>query len=383
MLKLSRIQKRKFYEDGYIILENIVPDKLIENALKVVKNKNFISDKNGNRKKVAESQIKNLKDDLPDYFSKNTKLCDLINKTNAKLILKELIGEYDPPTACHPAIQVKKKKLINHFTSNGYLEKDVPFNGSILHIDGILTIHLPQKRFTGDNKDIYKEFLSYGPKGYIGITPEVVGHNFVPLFQDPQMTLGIGSFTALVFFALTDQLEPGFGQTAVLPGAHHDMMKFLNFQKDFNNHVGIEGEGWPRLDYKASNGCGINYLPEYVYKKYTDNSSIQTNNHKKWPEPTTVNLKKGDMCIINYLLPHTRTNNINGIEDRINVFFRLRNKNRQPNIILNGVSDSPDRGFCGTWINYEDGNDPWEKSKYAMCNIWEEFEGINPSELIL
>ena len=50
MLKLSRIQKRKFYEDGYIILENIVPDKLIENALKVVKNKNFISDKNGHRK---------------------------------------------------------------------------------------------------------------------------------------------------------------------------------------------------------------------------------------------------------------------------------------------------------------------------------------------
>ena len=148
------------------------------------------------------------------------------------------------------------------------------------------------------------------------------------------------------------------------------------------DHVGIEGEGWPRLDYKASNGCGINYLPEYVNKKYTDNSSIQTNNHKKWPEPTTVNLKKGDMCIINYLLPHTRTNNINGIEDRINVFFRLRNKKRQPNIILNGVSDSPDRGFCGTWINYEDGNDPWEKSKYAMCNIWEEFEGINPSELI-
>ena len=46
------------------------------------------------------------------YFSKNTNLCDLINKTNAKLILDELIGEYDPPTACHPAIQVKKKKLM-------------------------------------------------------------------------------------------------------------------------------------------------------------------------------------------------------------------------------------------------------------------------------
>ena len=53
MLKLSRKQKIKFYEDGYIILENIVPDKIIENALKVVKNKNFITDKNGNRKKVA------------------------------------------------------------------------------------------------------------------------------------------------------------------------------------------------------------------------------------------------------------------------------------------------------------------------------------------
>lgn len=306
---------------------------------------------------------------------------NLVNKTDAKPILKDLIGDYDDPTASHPAIQVKNYKLCDNFTSSGFLEKDVPFNGSILHIDGILTIHLPNKVFKGKKYDIYKEFLSYGPKGYIGINPEVVGHNFVPLFQDPEMTLGIGSFTALVFFALTDQLESGYGQTAVLPGAHHDMMDFLNYQKDYNNHIGIEGEGWTRLDYAASNGCGINYLPEYIYKKYTDNSSFQTPNGKKWPEPKPVNLKKGDMCIMNYLLPHTRTNNINGIEDRINIFFRLRNKKRQPNIILSGVSDSPDRDFSGKWIKYENGNNPWERSKYAICNIWEEFDGIYSLEM--
>ena len=50
-------------------------------------------------------------------------------------------------------------------------------------------------KVVGNKKDIYKEFLSYGPKGYIGINSDVIGHNYVPLFQDPEMTLGIGCFS--------------------------------------------------------------------------------------------------------------------------------------------------------------------------------------------
>ena len=41
-----------------------------------------------------------------------------------------------------------------------------------------------------------------------------------------------------------------------------------------------------------------------------------------------------------------------------------------------GVSDHPDRGQRGEWLEYEEGNDPWERSKQAMCNMWEEWEGM-------
>ena len=30
----------------------------------------------------------------------------------------------------------------------------------------------------------------------------------------------------------------------------------------------------------------------------------------------------------------------------------------------------------GEWLEYEEGNNPWERSKHAMCNMWDEWEGM-------
>ena len=30
----------------------------------------------------------------------------------------------------------------------------------------------------------------------------------------------------------------------------------------------------------------------------------------------------------------------------------------------------------GEWLEFEDGNDPWERSKNAMCNMRAEWEGM-------
>ena len=30
----------------------------------------------------------------------------------------------------------------------------------------------------------------------------------------------------------------------------------------------------------------------------------------------------------------------------------------------------------GEWLDFEEGNDPWQRSKYAMCNLWHEWEGM-------
>ncbi len=30
----------------------------------------------------------------------------------------------------------------------------------------------------------------------------------------------------------------------------------------------------------------------------------------------------------------------------------------------------------GEWLEYEEGNNPWERSKHHLCNMWDEWEGM-------
>ena len=192
------------------------------------------------------------------------------------------------------------------------------------------------------------------------------------------MTLSLGSFTAFAFVALNDQTVAGCGQTAVIPGAHHATEKFFRWQYETNGRLGPEGPGWPRLNYDAPNGCGMNYLPDEVWNAFVDETSDATADGRRWPRPTQVLMEAGDACITMYNIPHSATRNENGTESRKNIIFRIRNKRRQPDIVADqtGVTDHPDRAFNGGWLEFEEGNDPWERSKQAMCHMWDEWEGM-------
>ena len=101
-----------------------------------------------------------------------------------------------------------------------------------------------------------------------GRSCEVVGENGgVPLFNDPDCQLGIGSFTAFVFACLNDQTKEGCGQTSLLRGAHHSAERFYRMQADLGGIIGIEGPGWPRINSAADNGLGLNYLPDPIYRE--------------------------------------------------------------------------------------------------------------------
>ncbi|MDP6268704.1 MAG: hypothetical protein QGF47_13720, partial [Arenicellales bacterium] len=162
----------------------------------------------------------------------------------------------------------------------------------------------------------------------------------------------------------------------VIPGGHHALAKFFQKQRDINNCIGPEGPGWPRLDHEAPNRCGLVYLPEEVKNQFLDETSECTPDGKRWPRPTQVLMAAGDACIAVYQIPHSGSRNENGSESRKNIIFRFRNKKRQPDKIVNGVTDHADRGQMGEWLDYEEGNDPWERSKYAMCNMWHEWDGM-------
>ena len=340
------------YHDGYIVLKNAVSEEQADAALT----------------RISEAK-------KGEHIGGEKVILDLINASSITPILNEVMGEFDPPIACQVGV-IPVTKPGDRFTNLGYRDKDLPYYGAGTHMDGSITIAAPQEVQEGTPEEIYARHFASGPKGDLGRSPEVMGHNMVPMFEDPAMTLGLGSFTAFAFICLNDQTGEGRGQTAVLRGAHHAMEKFFRMQYETNGHLGPEGPEWPRLNYDCPNRCGMIYVPQSVQDQFIDETSESTPDGKKWPRPTQVLMDKGDACITLYHIPHSGTRNEHGTEPRKNMIFRIRNKNRQPNVMVNGISDHPDRGQRGEWLEFEEGNDPWERSKYAMCNMWDEWQGM-------
>ncbi len=345
-------QKRRLYHDGYLILKNVVSRELVAAALGRIK---------------AAQKGENLWEDPA--------LTGLLNESSLTPILNELVGEFDPPTRCQIGIR-KVSKPGDHFTQVGYREKDEPYYAAEMHVDGSCTIGIPQQVQTGSPRAVYQNWIASGPKGDIGRSADVMGSNMVPLFMDPSMTLGLGDFTTLVFICLNDQTREGCGQTSLLPGVHHEMEKFFRWQYEQNGHVGIEGPGWPRLRHDVPSGIGQVYLPDAVVDKLVDDASFTTDDGRKWPKPIQVLMEPGDACLAMFHTPHSGSRNEHGSESRKSIIFRVRNKKRQPGQVVNGVSDHPDRGQFGEWLDFEPGDDPWRRSKHALCNMWEEWEGM-------
>ena len=347
--ELTLEQKRTLYQDGYVIVRNAVPEHLVASA----------------KRRIEGGE---------GLLSKATEMTDLVNKSSVTPILHEAMGYFDPPIAAQVGVRPVTEPG-NHFNNLGYRERDMPYYAAESHVDGSMTIRIPQEVQDGTPDEIYRRYIASGPKGDLGRSPEVIGHNMVPMFEDPDMTLGLGSFTAFVFVCLNDQTVEGRGQTALLRGAHHAVEGFFRWQRDTSNHLGVEGPGWPRLDYTVPNRCGLIYLPEAVREQFIDEDSECTPDGRRWPRPTQILMEPGDACITVYQIPHSGTRN-EGTEPRQSIIFRIRNKKRQPNVLVNGITDHPDRGQRGEWLKFENGNDPWQRSKYAMCNMWHEWDGM-------
>ena len=288
------------------------------------------------------------------------------------------MGEFDPITRTHVGV-IKRSDPGDHFTPLGYREKDLPYFGHGLHAEGLFTGSVPQQREEGSDSEKYRRMISSGPRGDIGRSADVVGVNTDPLFQDPEMTNSVGSFTTFCIIPLNEQVEEGCGQTAVVPGGHHVLEQFFRWQLNVSGKIGPEGPGWPRFDYKVPNGIGHVYLPDAVQEKLIELTGERPESSfdgRPWPKPTPINMEPGDAAITIFQMPHTGTRNQFGTESRKNMIYRIRNKSRQPNHLVTGVSDHPDRGHWGEWLEYEEGNDPWERFKTALTNTWNWWEGM-------
>ncbi len=352
---LSHEQKVRLFHDGYIVIKNAVSQHLVDRA---------------------RARIKAAK--RGESLAPAVELTDLVNDSNVTPILTDAMGAFDPPSLVHVGV-TKQSGPRDHFTPLGYRDRDLPYFGHGMHAEGLFTTTPPQETLTGSPAERYAKMIGSGPRGDIGRSADVIGTNTYPLFQDPDMTLAVGSFTAFVIVCLNDQMIEGCGQTAVVPGGHRVLEGFYRWQDEQNGNVGPEGPGWPRFDYTAPNGAGHIYLPDAVQEKLIaldPNPPETTPDGKPWPRPTQILMEPGDAAITIFQMPHTGTRNEFGTESRKNMIFRIRNKKRQPDKVVTGVSDHPDRGMMGEWLDYENGNEPFVRSKHALTHMWEEWDGM-------
>ena len=166
--RLSLEQKRDLYHDGFVVLKKAIPKDLIQGALNRIKKANKGENLGG------EKQMTNL-----------------VNASPITPILHEVMGYFDPPVHCQVGV-LKQSEPGDHFNNVGYRDKDMPYYGTQIHMDGSQTIAAPQEVQEGTEEEIYYRYIASGPKGDLGRSPDVMGHNMVPLFQDPEMTLGLG-----------------------------------------------------------------------------------------------------------------------------------------------------------------------------------------------
>ena len=351
--KLTDDEKRDFYRDGFVVLRNLISAELIETALS-----RYRADENGLEMMHA------------------TEFTDLINKSPLTPILKDAMGEFDPPTAARHIIRPPAQRPSKLYDALGYPEKDLPYFAANLHMDGEAVYQTPQERVEGTPEEIYASYIKTGRKGDIGRTAASTGVNYAPLFHDPEMTNSLGGFTTFIFVCLSDQTMEGGGQTNVLKGAHHAMEEFFRWQYREGKRFGPEGPGWPRLNHDVPNRCGYNHLPPAIYEQFTDETCKTTPDGRRWPRPTPVFMQPGDATIAMYHIPHCGTRNENGATPRRSPIFTLVNKKRHPNNVIEGHSDHPDRDWDGGYLDLPVGDNPFERSKFALCNMYHEWDGM-------
>ena len=140
---LSAEQKRSLYRDGYVVLKRAVSQDLVQRALDRIK-----------RAKKGEN------------LGPEPEMTDLVNASTITPILHDAMGYFDPPVTCQIGVR-KQAPPGNHFNNLGYRDRDMPYYGAESHVDGSMTIRVPQEVQKGTEKEVYGRYIASGPKGAV------------------------------------------------------------------------------------------------------------------------------------------------------------------------------------------------------------------------
>ena len=331
--KVSLAQRQQLRDHGYVILQNVLSQAQVDTAKSII------------TAALPEHERRLL---VPAAVAPHPDVIGLFQDSNIASILADLMGPFPPVISCQVAVTP------GHDDLGGAPD---------IHVDGGWSGVIPTRADAIDPS-------THRPKDaapYYGANDEVRGNNDALLWMDPQRRISNGSYTALVGICLSDQSQPGNGQFGVLKGMHEDVEKVFQRQRDSGGVIGAEGVDWPRIKIDARERPFCNGLPDSIralgIERGKANRALAD---WPWPELTPVLMDPGDAVMTLHSLPHTPTPNF-GPNPRINVYFRIRrlrpeNPHEGSRRVAHGVSDHPDRGYFGQYLDYPDHYDPWQTS---------------------
>ncbi|MEM7079076.1 MAG: hypothetical protein AAF513_10650 [Pseudomonadota bacterium] len=344
---LSQAEKQQLFADGYIIIKDAVPYDISQRARELI------------TASLPEHERRLL---APPELATHEHVLGLFKDTCLSEILRTEMGPFPDVISCQVAV-----------TPGGDQLGGEPGP----HVDGSWSGDIP----TSMDEIEPGKGRPYDAQKYFGKHDDIRGANDGQLWIDPERRISIGSYTALVGVCLNDQRVPGNGQFGVLKGLHPVVQDAFRMQRDSGSVIGPEGTGWPRILGGRNGRPYCNGLPgsvrEIVKQRRAEGTATKD---WPWPELTPVCLEQGDAVIALHACPHTPTPNL-GSNPRMNVYFRLRrlredNPHEGTRRIGHGVSDHPDRGYFGQFLEYPEHYDPWQTSIDKLCDHWSEWDGM-------
>ena len=340
-------QKQQLFRDGFVVIKNAVPGEITGKARELI----------GAQLPRDERRLL-----VPPELATHGDVISLFNDTCLARIMRNEMGPF-------PDVISSQIAVTPPFNTVG--GKPAP------HVDGSWSGAIPD---SADEIDTAKGRPKDATR-YFGENDDLRGTNDGQLWLDPDRTISLGSYTALVGVALNDQRQPGNGQLAVLKGMHEEVEAAFRMQRDCGGPIGPEGPGWPRIKATKSGGTFLNGLPETVrtHARQAANDAAPLDGWP-WPGLTPILLDQGDAVIVLHSCPHTATPN-HGPNPRMNIYFRIRrlregNPHEGTRRVGHGVSDHPDRGYFGQFLEYPPSYNPWDTSVAKLCDHWSEWDGM-------
>ena len=336
-------QKQAFYDDGFVVLKDIVPIEAVTKAVRMLY---------GGLSAVWQTSMAMPTDENRTSDSSNEKrwiaAVQAAKKAGADPRIVSLV---DPETALmrsitdalgHPVQPARGAQLATIFPHDfgngigeaGYPANEIPFYGWQGHLDGLWNGAAPVHQRTDRPMNAAELSRWNRDPARNGVKRNYPGG------------LNVLNFTALLGIPLSDQSVEGAGNLGLLRGAHRPISEFFRYQRDAGGPLGPDGPGWERLDTSAPNFGGLRHYPDQVREQFSDGAEY-TSDGKLWPKPTLIKVKPGDAVLTLHAIPHSSTRLV-GHTPRLMAYFRLASTARKGDFV-HASADA----LCDCWFEWE------------------------------